>query len=419
MFRKLALVALLLNSASALAGQTYPSMTLDNATVKGTLSHSGLPGLTSNLLSTGVPGLYEGRWFIYNDQSIFDGQAVLRVDRRISSGSGNLGGTYKGIWAYEVNGSPTNAGFEWTITGQQDNYATAAAGGQNVGVQGTIFRWVPTNTVATTGASGTGSIATITFGGGAVIPVSHSVVITGMTPSGYNGVHKITASSAGSVSFPSITTGAMTVAGTIVNTSITYSAGMNGNCEDHTQEPDPVAPCLGAEFDVKGYAASTDANRQRVGVQIVGKGVAGTHIGIGLLMGTDGIAIMDRGIQFGSPTAASAFAIGLDFTGATFSTAPIVLASGQRIIFDGTTSGAYYRSLRMTTSGFTFGTQNGDVAFIDDNGNFNSSGTMNPGYVNPSAGYKINGTAGFTGTKVAGSCTFYINGGIITNVTGC
>ncbi len=42
-----------------------------------------------------------------------------------------------------------------------------------------------------------------------------------------------------------------------------------------------------------------------------------------------------------------------------------------------------------------------------------------PAAINAAAGYKYNGTAGFTGTKKAGSCVLTIQGGIITNVTGC
>ena len=39
--------------------------------------------------------------------------------------------------------------------------------------------------------------------------------------------------------------------------------------------------------------------------------------------------------------------------------------------------------------------------------------------VNGASGFQYNGTSGYTGTKTAGSCTFTIQGGIITNVTGC
>ncbi|CAN2533113.1 hypothetical+protein [Methylocapsa aurea] len=83
-------------------------------------------------------------------------------------------------------------------------------------------RWWPYATVAyegvaTTSASGDGTTVTVTFSGGATIPVGALVQINGVTPTGYNGGHTVTASSAGSVSFASTTTGAQTVAGKIIN----------------------------------------------------------------------------------------------------------------------------------------------------------------------------------------------------------
>ncbi len=44
---------------------------------------------------------------------------------------------------------------------------------------------------------------------------------------------------------------------------------------------------------------------------------------------------------------------------------------------------------------------------------------LDDGIINDTAGFSVNGTKGFTGTKKAGSCVFTIKGGIITNVTGC
>jgi subtilisin family serine protease len=50
---------------------------------------------------------------------------------------------------------------------------------------------------------------------------------------------------------------------------------------------------------------------------------------------------------------------------------------------------------------------------VDSRGNLSTSGAVGAGSFNSG------GTAGFTGTKTAGSCTFTIQGGIITNVSGC
>ncbi len=216
-----------------------------------------LPNLSASVEGTGLPGLDGGHWFIWNNPGTYDPNVTLRVDRRISSGSGASGGTNKAIWGYSST-NPANQGYEWTITGQQDNTANASTGAQNVAVAGYIFKQVPTNTAATISASGTGSTATVTFAGGATIPVGHSALIAGVTPTGYNGTYKVTASASGSISFASTATGAQTVAGTIVDVSVSGSWGMNGSCEDKTADVNPVAPCLGAEFDVTADSATTD-----------------------------------------------------------------------------------------------------------------------------------------------------------------
>jgi hypothetical protein len=76
----------------------------------------------------------------------------------------------------------------------------------------------PYSQATTTGASGTGSVATITFTPAYTIPVGSTVTIAGVTPSGYNGVYTVTSSASGSVSFSSSTTGSQTVAGTATAT---------------------------------------------------------------------------------------------------------------------------------------------------------------------------------------------------------
>lgn len=70
--------------------------------------------------------------------------------------------------------------------------------------------------VATTGASGNLTSATITFSGTYVFPVGSYIKVAGVTPTGYNTTSSaVTASSAGSVTYANITTGSQTVAGTV------------------------------------------------------------------------------------------------------------------------------------------------------------------------------------------------------------
>jgi hypothetical protein len=69
-------------------------------------------------------------------------------------------------------------------------------------------------TIAT--SSGTGTVATVTYLNSYVVSVGATVTITGMVPNLYNGSFTVTASSAGSVSFNSVATGTLLVAGTII-----------------------------------------------------------------------------------------------------------------------------------------------------------------------------------------------------------
>lgn len=95
----------------------------------------------------------------------------------------------------------------------------APAGTGSTGTGGSfIVNVAPVDTShATTAASGTGTTVTVTFSGGKTYPVGGTITVAGVTPSGYNQVAAtVTASSAGSVSYANATTGAQTVAGTVI-----------------------------------------------------------------------------------------------------------------------------------------------------------------------------------------------------------
>lgn len=71
--------------------------------------------------------------------------------------------------------------------------------------------------LTTTGASGTGSVATLTFAAQASAPfaVGSSIVVFGVTPTAYNGTFTVTACTTTSVSYASTATGSQTVAGKV------------------------------------------------------------------------------------------------------------------------------------------------------------------------------------------------------------
>jgi len=147
--------------------------------------------------------------------------------------------------------------FDGYTAGTSNNYvsqiATANAGGGFVAVQPIqaqgyarqAFTNSTTFTTAVTGASGTGSVATLLFTTQNTAPyaVGQSVTIAGMTPSGYNGTYTITAATTSSISYANATTG-FTSGGTIAAANTVTAAGMG--------------------FRIRGFANSTNitpANR--------------------------------------------------------------------------------------------------------------------------------------------------------------
>ena len=78
----------------------------------------------------------------------------------------------------------------------------------------------------TTGASGTGTTATLTFATQDAPPFSigEDILITGMTPYAYNGAATVTACDTSSVSYLSTATGSQTVIGTVTSNDTVYPA---------------------------------------------------------------------------------------------------------------------------------------------------------------------------------------------------
>lgn len=82
---------------------------------------------------------------------------------------------------------------------------------------------VPTNLFTITSASWLASVVTIGISVSTVIPVGTSIVIAGMTPSGYNGTYTVTVSSAGSFQYALVTNpGVATVFGTTTTATGTF-----------------------------------------------------------------------------------------------------------------------------------------------------------------------------------------------------
>jgi hypothetical protein len=136
-----------------------------------------------------------------------DGASTPTERLRIgSAGQFGIAGANYGTAGQVLTSGGSSAAPSWTAPGAPSGSLLAA----------------PYNVYATTAASGTGTTATITFTPATTIPVGSILTISGMTPSGYNGTYTVTASSSGSVSFASSTTGSQTVAGSFFVTPSGY-----------------------------------------------------------------------------------------------------------------------------------------------------------------------------------------------------
>jgi len=282
---------------------------------------------------TGVPGLNQSHWFIWNNPGSFDGTATFRADRHINFGSGNPAYVYSSALVKASN-NPSDQGSTYAFSAEMANYSNVSKNSHNVAVAGTAWKNPPSTwSFAVTAASGDGTTATITYSDplNGTIPVGHYVLVSGVAPSGYNATAaQVTASSCSSgtctVSYLNTTTGDMTTAGTMVDITVGATWAQYGICIDQTNIPDPISSCIGAEFDVSTWSATTDSHKQRVAVSVQAKGTSGAHAGRGILIGTDPGVTFDRGIDF-----TGTYGYGIDFSSGTFTGSAVYLGTGQFI----------------------------------------------------------------------------------------
>jgi hypothetical protein len=331
-----------------------------------------LPGATSSVRGTGVPGLEGASWYIYRKPSSWVNHPILWLEHDNSNVSGPSGGwndsiPYTGLYVHSQVRSSSLAG-EVGIQDWFDNSEMANAGAVHTAVAGIIVKKPWQRPVYTTAAaSGDGSRVTITYSGTTRIGVGHTARVQSVVPAGYNGFWKVIASSCGpntcSISFAGATTGVQTAAGSVYDVDGANSFAGNFNCTDETGAIDPVTSCIGTEIDVQNAYDTTDSNRQRVGVQIE---AATGHVGRGIFFGTKGAGgIFDRAIDFQG----AHIGIGIDFSGGVFASPVMGLSSGQQIAFDmNPSTGAYRRYLTYAGNTGLQYWNNGTLTFQIDDG---------------------------------------------------
>ena len=157
----------------------------------------------------------------------------------------------------------------------------------------------PSVSVSVTGASGTGSTATLTFSANTWrYPVGATIVVTGIDPTGYNGTYTVTASTSGSVSFASTTTAAYVSSGII-------TGGIANSFSVYATEPE-TSSTIGATVSLGGTTAAdfinavSAANVPNVSATINSAGaIVFTHATGGDIFLTDqvGIPVTDAGFN--------------------------------------------------------------------------------------------------------------------------
>lgn len=318
-------------SVGALANFASPppiGIGIPNIAVFTTIDTPQLPGLNTNVVSSGVPGLdfpctgtVDCGWFIYQAPTTpaEDDISALRVQRAAAYTGGSGASINATLWSL-VSTAPHGANSEWAIVGQLYNESQASFSGTGTGsvaVNATSQKINPAGVGGglqpTTVTISNGSPAVITWTAHGLVTGDHfQLFTTGTLP----------ASLAVKTWYYVIATGltantfefSLTNNGAAVNTSTAgtgtqsavYEVGstwaFNSNCLFQKDIVNPMNSCAGAEIDINGFPGNgTDANLQRVGLQIEagveGGTDTGVHIGRLLLMGAQSGAVIDRAME--------------------------------------------------------------------------------------------------------------------------
>ena len=140
--------------------------------------------------------------------------------------------------------------------------------------------------LATTATSGSAGTATITFATQTVAPfiVGQSIVVAGVTPTGYNGTQIVTACTTTTVQYANATTGAQTVAGTVTGTSFTSSWKIEGAIMRSSSAAGtrligtPVTTLLAQDTQANTWTLVASADTTNGGLKFTFTGAAGTTI---------------------------------------------------------------------------------------------------------------------------------------------
>ena len=151
-----------------------------------------------------LPGVDVNKTPALNEAAISQSQLVRFIpDRTLGGLVQKLGGWTK-FYAGRI-GSTVRALWAWEDTNANSYLGVGADGITPIVVSGASS--TTSGGLTVTGASGTGTTATLTYSGSYTFLVGSTITVSGMTPSGYNGNYTVTASGTGTVSYANATTG--------------------------------------------------------------------------------------------------------------------------------------------------------------------------------------------------------------------
>lgn len=210
------------------------------------------------------------------------------------------------------------------------------------------------------------------------------------------------------------------------------AAYTNVNVENNTILDDQTTHTMAYGVMYQGSPTASVAGNQISGYTTSAYYVSGTPIVATNTNGIQSADIIQATNELSLPGGASGTTL-MGFPnlgGGNFS--PLVSAGDAGLVFDvngGNDSGALDLVAKSSSyqTGIRIDGAAKSISYYGVNGHhyggmIYAAGIINTGNYNITTSgntYQYLGVAGFTGTKVAGSCTFTINGGIITNVTGC
>ena len=227
--------------ASFLVGRSITVSGINPTTYNGTFNITAATSTTVSYVLGSAPSAYTSGGLIYGGgrslTTILNGSNKDITPEKLTANAAINFSTTAGSNAIVVTESGRSTNNFWTV----DIQTQVSVGGlilfgqyqvYNPGLipnQYTIYAtenatYTTTSPVTITGLTASSpsvGYVTLTYAGTYVFPVGSTIIVSGVTPTGYNGTYVVTTSAAGSVSFANVTTGAASgTPGTISNNGV-------------------------------------------------------------------------------------------------------------------------------------------------------------------------------------------------------